>query len=245
MAVREVARAGSVVPFPFADDLASYLETRSGRVAVAVFDSKTGVTYSYNGRTHFVTASIVKVAVLGTLLRKAQNADRRLTSTERSLATRMIEQSDNAATTALWRRVGRAPAVGAFVGKVGMRSTVPGSAWGLTSTTAPDQVRLVRTMAYPNAVLSADSREYGDSLMRAVTPFQKWGVSDGVPDDATVALKNGWLPYGGGWVINSVGHVRGEKSDYVIAVLTSGNPSMRYGVSTVEHVSSMMSDLRQ
>jgi beta-lactamase class A len=233
---------GSGAPFPFAAALQSYLATRSGRVSVAVFNAKTGATYSYNSGTQFVTASIVKVAILGTLLRQAQDARRSLTSTERSLATVMIEQSDNAAATSLWNEVGRGPGVGAFMSKVGMPSTIPGSdgLWGLTSTNTPDQVRLVRTVAYPNTVLSDASRGYAESLMRAVTPSQKWGVSGGVPASGTVALKNGWLPRTGGWVINSIGHVRGGTHDYVIAVLTSGNSSMSYGITTVEHVSAMV-----
>jgi hypothetical protein len=211
-----------------------------------VFDAKTGVTYSHNTGGRYVTASIVKVAVLGTLLRQVQVAHRSLSSTERSLAIRMIERSDNAATTALWNRVGKGPAVKAFMGKAAMASTTPGPGgfWGLTSTNAPDQVRLVRTVAYPNAVLSAASRGHEESFMRAVIPSQKWGVSRGVPAGSMVALKNGWLPRTGGWVINSIGHVRGGSRDYVIAVLTSGNPSMSYGIATVEHVSAMMSGLK-
>ena len=125
--------------------------------------------------------------------------------------------------------------------RVGMPSTTPGTdgLWGLTSTTSPDQVCLVRTVAYPNAVLTDASRAYLESLMRTVTPSQKWGVSGGVPASATVALKNGWLPRDDGWVINSIGHVRGGTRDYVIAVLTSGVPTMSYGITTTEHLSAM------
>ena len=232
---------GAGMPFPFAAVLHSYLATRSGRVSVAVFDATTGVTYSYNAGTQYVTASIVKVAILGTLLRRAQDARRGLTSTERSLATRMIELSDNDAATALWNEVGQGAGVKAFMNRVGMPSTTPGTdgLWGLTTTNAPDQVRLVRTVAFPNAVLSDASRGYEESLMRAVTPSQKWGVTGGVPRAETVALKNGWLPRTGGWVINSIGHVSGGTRDYAIAVLTSGDPTMSYGITTVENVSGM------
>jgi beta-lactamase class A len=247
LSTNAVAPPGAGVPFSFAARLRSYLATRSGRVSVAVFDARTAMTYSYNAGARYVTASIVKASVLGTLLRQVRIRHRSLTSTERSLATRMIERSDNAATTTLWNKVGRGPAVRTFMGRVGMASTTPGPGgfWGLTSTNAPDQVRLLRTVAYPNAVLSATSRRYEESLMRAVTPSQRWGVSHGAPADATVALKNGWLPRTGGWVINSIGHIRGGTSDYVIAVLTSGNPSMRYGITTVEHVAAMMRSMRQ
>jgi beta-lactamase class A len=233
---------GAGAAFPFAAALQSYVASRSGRVSAAVFDATTGATYSYNAGTKHMTASIVKVAILGTLLRQAQDAHRALTSTERSVATLMIQQSDNNAATTLWNQVGQGPGVKLFMNLVGMPSTTPGTdgLWGLTSTNAPDQVRLVRTVAYPNAVLSDASRAYVESLMRSVTPSQKWGVSAGLAAGTTVALKNGWLPRTDGWVINSIGHVRGGTYDYVIAVLQSGDPAMNYGIDTVEHVSGMV-----
>jgi beta-lactamase class A len=233
---------GAGAPFPFAAALQSYVATRSGRVSAAVFDATDGATYSYNAGAQHMTASIVKVAILGTLLRQAQDAHRALTSTERSVATRMIEQSDNNAATTLWNEVGQGPGVKTFMSKVGMPSTTPGTdgLWGLTSTNAPDQVSLVRRVAYPNAVLADSSRAYMESLMRAVTPSQKWGVSAGLAAGTTVALKNGWLPRSDGWVINSIGHVRGGTHDYVIAVLQSGDPAMSYGINTVEHVSGLV-----
>jgi beta-lactamase class A len=240
LAAAALTRAGG--SFPFAAALQSSVATRLGRVSVAVFDASTGATYSYNAGAQHMTVSIVKVAILGTLMRQAQDARRSLSSTERSLATQMIEQSNNDAATALWNEVGQGPGVKAFMNKVGMPATTPGSdgLWGLTSTNAPDQVSLVRTVAHPNAVLADSSRAYMDSLMGAVTASQKWGVSAGVGAGSTVALKNGWLPRTDGWVINSIGHVRGGTRDYVIAVLQSGDPSMSYGITTVEHISGMV-----
>jgi hypothetical protein len=233
---------GAGASFPFTAALQSYVATRSGRVSAAVFDATTGATYSYNASAQHMTASIVKVAILGTLLGQAQNAHRSLTTTERSLATLMIKQSDNNAATTLWNEIGQGPGVKVFMNRVGMPSTTPGSdgLWGLTSTNAPDQVHLVRIVACPNVVLSDASRAYAESLMRAVTPSQKWGVSAGVAAGTTVALKNGWLPHTDGWVINSIGHVRGGSRDYVIAVLQSGDPGMSYGITTVEHISGMV-----
>jgi beta-lactamase class A len=236
------AVSGAGTGFPFAATISSYLKTRSGVASVAVFDAKTGITYSYAPGSSFVTASIVKASILGTLLRQTQDAGRGLTGTEKSLATSMIEQSDNNAATSLWNEVGKGTGVGAFLRLVGMPSTTPGSDgyWGLTTTNTPDQVKLVRTVAYPNTVLSDASRGYEESLMRAVTPSQRWGVTGGVPSSATVALKNGWLPRSNGWAINSIGHVRGGDRDYAIAVLSSGSPSMNYGIATVEHLSSLV-----
>lgn len=235
-----VPGAGS--PLPFESAIRSYLATRSGTASVAVYDARTGIQYSYAAGTKFVTASIVKASILGALLRRAQDAGRPLTGTEKSLAAKMIQVSDNAAATSLWNQVGKGPGVGAFMTRVGMPSTTPGPGgyWGLTSTNTPDQVKLVRTIAYPNPVLTDAGRSYEESLMRTVTPSQRWGVTGGVPSSATVALKNGWLPRSNGWVINSIGHVRGGERDYAIAVLSSGSPSMSYGIATVERLSAMV-----
>jgi beta-lactamase class A len=81
----------------------------------------------------------------------------------------------------------------------------------------------MRVVAYPNDVLTPASRQRGLDLMSHIEPGQAWGVSAGVASNATVALKNGWLPLdGGGWQVNSVGYVDGDGRDYAIAVLTDG-----------------------
>ena len=77
-----------------------------------MFDATNGATYSDNAGVRHMTASIVKVAILGTLLRQAQDAGRSLTTTERSLAAVMIQHSDNAAATSLWNEVGQGPPSG-------------------------------------------------------------------------------------------------------------------------------------
>jgi hypothetical protein len=75
------------------------------------------------------------------------------------------------------------------------------------------------------------------SLMEDVTPSQRWGVSGGVPAQVTVALKNGWLPLrgpGSDWQINSVGWISGAGRNYLMAVLSTGNPSEQYGIDTID-----------
>ena len=62
-------------------------------------------------------------------------------------------------------------------------------------------------------------------FMENVTPGQRWGVTGGVPPQAMVALKNGWLPLNSArtdWQINSIGWVKGSGRDYLMAVLTTG-----------------------
>ena len=72
--------------------------------------------------------------------------------------------------------------------------------------------------------------------MEDVTPSQAWGVSTGTVAGTTVALKNGWLPVGSEWTVNSIGWVNGSGLDYLIAVTTSGDPSEAYGIGSISLV---------
>jgi hypothetical protein len=74
--------------------------------------------------------------------------------------------------------------------------------------------------------------------MAAVIPAQRWGVPAGAPANVTVHVKNGWLPFPSLWVINSIGDFTQRAGAYSIAVLTRDNPSLAYGVDTIERVAS-------
>ncbi|MHB8294787.1 MAG: serine hydrolase [Acidimicrobiales bacterium] len=234
---------------PLGQAVASYLATRSGQVTAAVYDASTGQTFQLNPGVSQDTASIVKVDILATALAQAQASGRPLPAGEAALAVPMIEQSSNQAATALWNDVGGAPGVAAFDSVLGLSATTPGANgyWGLTTTTASDQVTIVRALAYPGPHLSGPSRSFETDLMEHVIAYQAWGVSAGTPTGATIALKNGWLPLAASdWQVNSIGWVSGagtgaSGNGYVIAVLTTGNPTMAYGIQTVQQVSSMAS----
>jgi beta-lactamase class A len=223
-------------PDLFSPALVASLNGRAGVVSASVLDLTNGIAYQYRPGQLGITCSIVKVEILGTLLTQAQAAGRSLTPTEQAVATAMIEQSDNNAATTLWNEVGAAPVVHAFDDEVGMTSTTPNVDWGFTTTTAADQVILLQRLVEPNAVLSNASRAYELGLMEHVTPSQAWGVSAGVAPGTTIALKNGWLPTGSGWNVNSIGWVDGYGRNYLIAVTTSGDPSETYGIDSISEV---------
>jgi hypothetical protein len=222
--------------------IARYVSSRTDRVGVAAYDAKTGTTYILDGHGRFECGSTVKVQIMGAVLHRAQQEQRPLSGFEAGEMVPMIEQSDNDAATALWNSVGGTVGVGEFDREVGMDETTPDLHWGLTTTTAWDDVRLLRDFAYPNEVLDRRGRMYGLHLMEEVEDDQRWGVSAGPGDDATVAIKNGWLPLPDelAWRIDSMGWIKGDGRDYVIAVLTDHNPSMGYGIETVETVSRMV-----
>jgi hypothetical protein len=220
----------------FNPGLVAALNQRSGIISAAVLDLNSGDLYQYRPGQQDITASIVKVQILATLLQQAQSEGRFLTSAEQALAAQMIELSDNDAATSLWDEVGGAPAVASFDRAVGMTATFPSDAWGLTVTTAADQIILLQHIVATNSELSSVSRSYMLSLMESVTPSQAWGISAGTGPGATVALKNGWLPVGSTWQVNSIGWVYGSGRDYLIAVLSTGDPSEAYGIDSISLV---------
>jgi beta-lactamase class A len=218
----------------------AYLAGRPGEISVALFDAGTGATVNVttSARRGWETASTVKLDVLAALLAKAGPSGQ-LTAAQLALAKPMIHVSDNAATTRLWNQLGAGPAMNAFYRRLGMTATTAGAGgyWGLTTTTAADQLAVLRTVAYPNGVLSAAARATATGLLQGVVASQRWGLTAGVPAGVAVEVKNGWLPHGGGWVINSLAHVHGDGRDYVMAAYTRGSPSEAAGIQTVAGLS--------
>ncbi|MFB7629582.1 serine hydrolase [Streptomyces sp. NPDC056149] len=217
-------------------DIADALKGRRGSSALALYDRGSGTSCEFQAGTPFDSASVVKVTVLGALLRQAEEAHRALTPNEVKLTTAMITKSDNASTNALWHQVGPA-GIQHFLNLAGMPDTVPGThgSWGLTQITAADQLTLMRLLTTDGTVLCPKSREYALDLMRHVASDQRWGVPAGAPASATVHVKNGWLPRTGrGWRVHSVGSFTDSGNDYAMAVLSSGSDTMGYGVATVE-----------
>jgi hypothetical protein len=237
--------SGTVSPFA---GLVGYLAGRHGTVTAAVYDRRTGRSWVLHGGVRQDTASIVKVEIMAAALREAETAGRPLPPDEQALIRAMIENSDNDAATSMLARVGGPAAVQHYDALAGLDDTtvstlayIPGTSlpgWGLTKTSALDEVRLVKGFAYPNSLLADASRRYGLGLMEHVESGQDWGVSAGVAQGTTVALKNGWLPLAGaGWQVNSIGWISGHGRDYVIAVLSDRNPSFAYGIHTIEAIS--------
>ncbi|MFD0471182.1 serine hydrolase [Nonomuraea thailandensis] len=155
--------------------------------------------------------------------------------------------SDNAAASALWSAIGGAPGLAAANRRFGLRETRPdpSGAWGSTTTSAADQVRLLAALTSPRSPLSAKNRRYVLGLMGGVTPGQAWGVSASGRQGAEVALKNGWLPrarHGGRWTVNSIGQVRTRGHTYLIAVISDRHGSMGAGVQAVGKVSRLVTD---
>ncbi|MGW1748531.1 serine hydrolase [Streptomyces sp. NPDC002092] len=207
-------------------------------VSVAVLDLDSGESASY-GDGAFDTASIVKVDILAALLLQTQDAGRHLTADEESYATTMIENSDNTAASELWQTIGRAEGLDAANERLGLRDTAGGDGmlWGLTQTTAADQLTLLQQVFGDDSKLSDASQAYLQRLMGRIEADQQWGVS-AAADGSKWALKNGWLPRSttGLWGVNSIGRVTADGRDLLVAVLSKGNSTQVKGISLVESV---------
>jgi beta-lactamase class A len=224
--------------------LDAYTKKAAVPFAVAVVDGRTGNSYAYKPTTAFETASIVKVDILATLLLRAQDSGRSLTSSESALATRMIRASDNDAATSLWNEVGEVSGVSSANRRLGLTTTHPsGEGWGLSTTTVRDQTRLLAELADPAGPLSAKSKTYMLNLMSTVNADQNWGVSAAAHTGEKTALKNGWLSRDtedGRWIINSVGRITGPKTDLRMAILSHGHADMDSGTSFVEDIAELV-----
>jgi hypothetical protein len=238
---------------PLGSAAASYVSTRAGVVLAAVYDLHTGQTWHFGQGQPQDEASVVKLDVLETLLAERDRSGTELSASDRALAEEMIEDSDNDAATSLWDEVGGASSIRSFNASAGLADTAPSPCvncpgfpwpgWGLTTTIPGDQLTLLRALVEPNSLLTDAERSYALSLMEDVTPGQRWGVSGGVPAQATVALKNGWLPLNSAnddWQINSVGWISGRGRDYLIAVMSTGNPTEQYGIDTIDQLAAMV-----
>ncbi|MFJ2827006.1 serine hydrolase [Streptomyces sp. NPDC087263] len=223
-------------------DITTALANRTGTIAVGLYDRTTKTTCTLRNSTAYDSASVVKVAVLATLLWDAKKHNRYLTQRETDLATAMITKSDNTATSTLWKQLGLTKIKG-FLAAAGMTQTKPGANgyWGLTQITVRDEQKLLALTTAKNSVLSDNARTYILKLMSQVISSQRWGTPAGAPSGVAVHVKNGWLSRSThGWRVHSVGTFKGGGHDYTITVLTHGNSTMQYGINTIQAVAKVI-----
>ena len=248
---------------PFSPGASSYVDDRSGTVTAAVYDVTTGQTWTFGSSRPQAEASVVKLNILEALYAGhdagadgdagAGSGSGGLSASDASLAEEMMEDSDNDAATSLWYAAGGPSRIASFNTSAGLTRTAPSSCvqcpdspwpgWGLTTTTPTDQLALLRELIKPSTLLTGAQRNAALELMENVTSSQRWGVSGGVPARATVALKDGWLPLNSSrtnWQVNSVGWISGSGRDYLMAVLTTGNPTEQYGIDTISQLSALV-----
>jgi beta-lactamase class A len=235
-------KAQAALAAKLARDITAALRGRQSISGVRVEDRNRGIECRYSEGRRFDSASVVKASILSAVLRWHQETHTSLSSTERHEATIMIENSDNDAATFFWNELGH-QRFQHYLTLATMTETIPspGGTWGLTQITARDELQQLRMLVVPNNVLTYSSRKYELTLMNHVEADERWGTPSGAPSGLTVYVKNGWLPRATlGWRINSIGAFYGHGRAYLITVLSDNNPTMTYGVDTIQRVAQVV-----
>lgn len=211
-----------------------------------VYDLDTEETYRYTNDEEdrlYETASIVKVAVAMLLFHEKEINQEELTEEETERLSSMILSSDNDATSALLNEsLGGFESLQTIFDELGMSdSTVNLGNWGNSTTTAKDQMKLLKELYLPSDYISEESQDYIIDLMTQIDADQSWGVYAGSDD---VSFKNGWLTDGvsGEWIVTSIGKVSQGDNEYLAVALSDENPSVEDGSHVIEELIGVTSD---
>jgi hypothetical protein len=215
--------------------LAPIARRDGGSFAVGILDETTGAEAVYHGGRYFHAASVENADMLAALLLQHQQSGSPLGSYIGWLAAAMMQSSDNDAANGLWDAAGGLAGMQAANRTLGLRHTGldPDGYWGLTSTTVTDQLRLLADLTAASSPLHAAARRYALRLMDGAAAAQRWGASAAASPGPGPAIRNGWMPDPGRWVINSIGVVRHDGQELLIAVLSKGNVTEAGGIALV------------
>jgi hypothetical protein len=229
-----VAPAG----YPFAPRVAAaahYLSGRSGRTAFAIVDSE-GRVAGVNIHRTFVSASVVKAMLLVAYLRKLDAQHRGLDSGSRAILYPMIHVSDNSAATATWRRVGD-PALYRLARAARMTDFSIVGIWARAQISPADQARFFFEM---DSLVPPQFRGYARSLLSGIAGFESWGIPAVARPGWHVFFKGGWRGTGLGQLVHQVARLERGRTRFGMAVMTDGDPSMGYGISTIQGVTARL-----
>lgn len=225
-------------------DLSAYLTNLGSNVGTVVYDLTRQRIYTYNGSTQFITASSMKVPIMLTFLNAIEQQGREPTDDEMTLLTTMIENSDNDSATAIFNEVGNSAGITAYMQKIGVNGlTSDDDAWGYSTITPQAMIDLL-TLLYNGKILKSTHRTLALNLMENVESDQQIGVGDTAPTNATVALKDGWVPADDNlWAMNSSGIISVGNETYIISVYTQEQGDLGNGQDITRKVCSMVASL--
>lgn len=213
------------------------LDTDGAQVSVAVLDMTTGSSGVY-GDGAFDASGAVKADIAAAVLLRAQDGRQALADRQRGYLTAMLQRGDNAAVAALWQTVGGAAGLDAANARLGLTRTRAGAdgQWGLTRTTARDQMALLRAVFADNSVLDPATQEYLQDLLGDAPEDQGWGVSAAAdrPPDSVVKNGSAQLSSSRLWDVDSIGRIECGGHTVLVAVLSSGSSSRSEGVALVD-----------
>lgn len=205
---------------------------RAGRVAFAVIGPD-GEPHGRNEHELFQSASVVKSLILAAELQRIADAGKRLDPAGAAELRQMITVSDNDAATAVFDRVGPA-GVDAIAHRAGMRDFRSSETWGATAISAADMAGM---FAHLGRVFPERFERFGLGLLGSIIPEQSWGIPQVARERGwSVRFKGGWRPDPDGQIVNQAAELRRDGVSGAIAVLSDRQPSLAYGIETVEGI---------
>ncbi len=180
-------------------------------------------------------ASVFKVMLLVTYLRRASVRNRELRGADRALLAPMIRRSDNATATRIRNLVG-AEAINRLARDADMRDFQLHSTWGLSRTSPRDQAPFMFEL---ERYIPSRHEGYARRLLSSVVKGQRWGIPKAAPPGWDVYFKGGWGS-GTGRVTHQVAFLESGERRIALAIFTENSPSHSYGTSTVRGVAARL-----
>jgi hypothetical protein len=212
---------------------AGYLSGRAGVTAFAVVDSE-GRMSGVNEHRTFVSASVVKAMLLVAYLRRLDAMGQHyVDGYSNSFLYPMINVSDNSAATQTWSIVGDS-GLYSVAGAAGMTDFSIVGIWANAQISAADQAKFFFEM---DSLIPREFVGYARYLLSTIAGYESWGIpAVARPQGYDVFFKGGWRGTGLGQLVHQVGRLEGHGRTFSIAVMTDGDPSMGYGIDTVQGV---------
>jgi hypothetical protein len=211
---------------------AGYLRSRAGYTSFAVVDSEGRMSGAHLHRT-FVSASVVKAMLLVAYLNKL-DAEHRGLGGARGILYPMIHVSDNNAATAVWSRVGDSR-LRRLARRAGMTDFSISGIWANAQISAADQARFFYEM---DSLIPKRFDGFARGLLSHIVGYESWGIpAVARPKGWRVFFKGGWRGTGRGQLVHQIARLeRPHGIRIAIAVMTDGDPSMGYGIETIQGV---------
>ena len=211
-----------------------YADQRAGDVRFAIVDEGGRM------RGHAISvaspmASVFKVMLLVTYLRRASVRNRDLRGADRALLAPMIRRSDNATATRIRNLVG-AEAINRLARDAEMRDFHLHSTWGLSRTSPRDHAPFMFEL---ERYIPSRHEGYARRLLSSVVKGQRWGIPKAAPPGWDVYFKGGWGS-GTGRVTHQVAFLESGERRIALAIFSENSPSHVYGTTTVRGVAARL-----
>ena len=214
-----------------------YLAGRAGRTALAVVDSEGRLSGLREDWT-FITASVVKAMLLVAYLRRLDAiGEHTVDAYSNSFLYPMINVSDNSAATRCWSIVGDAGLYSVARG-AGMSEFSISGFWGNAQISPAYQARFFFEM---DSLIPPEFVHYARSLLSTIVSYESWGIpAIARPLGYQVFFKGGWRSTRLGQLAHQIARLEGHRRTFSIAVMTDGDPSMEYGITTIQGITAAL-----